>query len=444
MRWLLIAAALLGVLFAGVGPAAAQAAEPCRASADNGCLTGTLDTGEEQLEGVDVLITPVDDKGEPIVGQEPTTATTDESGRWSFSFTEPGRFQVEIVEDSLPDGVEALPSKSKLLKGPGNSVVVNGMIGGLASGQPVILGVRSEDYKAETSDFEYFLQSSVNGIRLGLLLALASIGLSLIYGTTGLSNFAHAELLTMGGFTGYLLVQNVGIPLWPAVALVTVICGAFGWVQDRGLWQPLRRRGLGLTQLMIVTIGLSLALQYVFQLIDTETVRVVVGIPDGVEIGSVGITWQSIISMAISIVLLIGVGVVLLKTRIGQATRAVADNPALAAASGIDVDRVIRLVWTVAAAFAGLAGVLYALVTNGVKWDSGLQILLLLFAAVTLGGLGTAFGALLGSMIIGYVVEVSPVFGMPSDFKYATALVILILLLLVRPQGLLGRPERIG
>ena len=181
-------------------------------------------------------------------------------------------------------------------------------------------------------------QSSVNGIRLGLLLALASIGLSLIYGTTGLSNFAHAELLTMGGFTGYLLVQNVGIPLWPAVAMVTVICGAFGWVQDRGMWQPLRRRGLGLPR-MIVTIGLSLALQYVFQLIDTETVRVVVGIPESVQIGSVGITWQSIISMVISIVLLTCVGFVLLRTRIGQATRAVADNPALAAASGIDVDR---------------------------------------------------------------------------------------------------------
>ncbi len=441
LRWF----ALLFVGLVLAIPTAAHAEEePCRASAEQGCLTGTLDTGEVQLEGIDVLITPVDDKGDPIVGQEPATATTDEDGRWSFAFAEPGRFQVEIVEDSLPEGVEALPSKSKLLKGPGNSVVVNATLGGLASGQAVILGVRSEDYKPDTSDWDYFVQSSVNGIRLGLLLALASIGLSLIYGTTGLSNFAHAELLTMGGFTGYLLVQNVGIPLWPAVALVTVICGAFGWVQDRGMWQPLRRRGLGLTQMMIVTIGLSLALQYVFQLIDTETVRVVTGIPDGVQIGPVGITWQSIIAMVISIVLLIGVGFVLLRTRIGQATRAVADNPALAAASGIDVDRVIRLVWTVAAAFAGLAGVLYALVTNGVKWDSGLQILLLLFAAVTLGGLGTAFGALLGSLIIGYVVEVSPVFGMPSDFKYATALVILILLLLVRPQGLLGRPERIG
>lgn len=443
MWWLLVVAALAGVLTVG-SPAAADEEEACRASAEQGCLTGTLDTGEERLADVEVMITPVDKQGEPLPGVEPTVVTTDENGVWSFAFTEEGRFQVEIVEDSLPEGVEALPSQNRLLKGPGNSVYVNGMLGGLASGQPVILGIRAEGYQSARSDWDYFLQSSVNGVRLGLLLALASVGLSLIYGTTGLSNFAHAELLTLGGFLGYLLVNVNGLPLWPSVALVTVLCGAFGWIQDRGLWQPLRRRGLGLTQLMIVTIGLSLALQYVFQLIDTETVRIVTGIPESVDIGSVGITYQSLIAMAVAVVLLVAVGFVLLRTRIGQATRAVADNPALAAASGIDVDRVIRLVWTVAAGLAGLAGVMYALVTNGVKWDSGMQILLLLFAAVTLGGLGTAFGALVGAMIIGYVVEVSPVFGMPSDFKYATALVILILLLLVRPQGLLGRAERIG
>ncbi len=133
------------------------------------------------------------------------------------------------------------------------------------------------------------------------------------------------------------------------------------------------------------------------------------------------------------------VGFALLRTRIGRATRAVSDNPALASASGIDTDKVIRLVWTVAMGLAGLSGLLYALVVNGIKWDSGLQILLLLFAAVTLGGLGTAFGALIGALIIGLVVELSPVLGMPGDFKYATALLILILLLLVRPQGLLGK-----
>ena len=121
------------------------------------------------------------------------------------------------------------------------------------------------------------------------------------------------------------------------------------------------------------------------------------------------------------------------------------DNPALASASGIDVDNVIRLVWTVAAGLAGLAGVLYSMVIqHGMRWDSGLQILLLLFAAVTLGGLGTAFGALVGSLVIGLVVELAPVFGTPGDLKYASALLILILLLMVRPQGILGRSERVG
>ena len=149
--------------------------------------------------------------------------------------------------------------------------------------------------------------------------------------------------------------------------------------------------------------------------------------------------------MGVSVVVIALVGYVLLRTRIGRATRAVSDNPALAAASGIDVDRVIRLVWTASAGLAGLAGVLYALaVSNGIRWDSGMQILLLLFAAVTLGGLGTAFGALVGSLVIGLVVELAGPLGAPGDLKYAVALGMLILLLLVRPQGLLGRAERVG
>ncbi len=236
-RLLVVAAALLGVVVFG-GAAATAAEEPCRASAEQGCLTGTLDTGEERLDGVEVLITPVNEQGDPLPGVEPTTVTTDENGTWRFAFTEQGRFQVEIVEDTLPDGIAARASDNALLKGPGKSVFVNGRLGGLASGQPVILGVRSTDYVAGSSDLDYFLQSSVNGLRLGLLLALASIGLSLIYGTTGLSNFAHAELLTLGGFLGYLLVSSGGIPLWPAVALVTLICGAFGWAQDAPCGSP--------------------------------------------------------------------------------------------------------------------------------------------------------------------------------------------------------------
>jgi branched-chain amino acid transport system permease protein len=244
---------------------------------------------------------------------------------------------------------------------------------------------------------------------------------------------------------GYGLVNVMGLPLLVGGVLVVVICAATGYVQDRGLWQPLRRRGLGLTQMMIVTIGLSLALQYCYQyLVGAGTVRIVTENPSVRSFGPVTITNQSLVAMAISVVVLAAVGFALLRTRIGRATRAVSDNPALAAASGIDTDKVIRLVWTVAMGLAGLSGLLYALVTNGIKWDTGMQILLLLFAAVTLGGLGTAFGALVGAIIIGLVVELSPVLGMPGDFKYATAMLILILLLLVRPQGLLGKPQRVG
>ena len=115
----------------------------------------------------------------------------------------------------------------------------------------------------------------------------------------------------------------------------------------------------------------------------------------------------------------------------------------LAAASGIDVDFVVRVVWVLAAALAGLAGVLYAYYRPGIKWDMGTQVLLLMFAAVTLGGLGTAFGALIGAIIIGIIVETSSLF-IPADLRFASALAILIVILLVRPQGILGRRERIG
>jgi branched-chain amino acid transport system permease protein len=206
----------------------------------------------------------------------------------------------------------------------------------------------------------------------------------------------------------------------------------------------LRKKRLSLTQLMIVTIGMSLALQYVFQFfIGASTVRIVMANPKPVQIGPVSLSQDSLIAMGIAVVVLVAVGLFLVKTRVGRATRAVSDNPALAAASGINVDGVIRLIWTASAALAGLAGILLGLVLNGINWMTGMQLLLLLFSAVTLGGLGTAFGALFGALIIGMTVELTNIW-LPGDFKYATALLLLILLLLVRPQGLFGRKERVG
>jgi branched-subunit amino acid ABC-type transport system permease component len=136
------------------------------------------------------------------------------------------------------------------------------------------------------------------------------------------------------------------------------------------------------------------------------------------------------------------VAVALVRTRIGKATRAVSDNPALASASGIDVDRVVTTVWIVGTALAAMAGVMFGLIQQ-VDYLLGFRVLLLVFAAVVLGGLGTAWGAMVGSLIVGVFVEVSTLV-IPSELKYAGVLAILIIILMIRPQGILGRPERVG
>lgn len=197
--------------------------------------------------------------------------------------------------------------------------------------------------------------------------------------------------------------------------------------------------------LMIVSIGLSLFLRYLFQFFLGGSTTQLPG-SDSAKIqilGPIRLSTVDMMSMGISIVVIIAVAFWLLRTRVGKATRAISDNPGLAAASGINVDRVIRTVWILSASLAGLAGVLWGYFRPGVKWDMGVHILLLMFAAVTLGGLGTAFGALVGALIVGILVEVSTLW-LPSDLKYVGALVVLILILLVRPQGILGRRERIG
>ena len=165
--------------------------------------------------------------------------------------------------------------------------------------------------------------------------------------------------------------------------------------------------------------------------------------PEPFRFGPISLSYIDLIGIVVSIVVIVGVAFFLTRTRIGKATRAISDNPQLAAASGIDVDKVVRYVWILSGTLAAISGILWAYFRPGVKWDMGMQMLLLIFAAITLGGLGTAFGALVGSLIVGIAVEVSTLW-IPSDLKYASALVVLIVILLVRPQGLLGRRERLG
>ncbi|MDO9590919.1 MAG: branched-chain amino acid ABC transporter permease, partial [Microcella sp.] len=332
---------------------------------------------------------------------------------------------IAVIDENLEQ-----PNVRTITVGQSGSAVANFFIG--------------QGERNTTSLLDQVIERVFNGLNFGLLLALAAIGLSLVFGTTGLSNFAHAELVTFGGLMALLFGTIMGIPIWLAIPIALVLSAGVGYLNDAGLWKPLRRRGVGLIPMMIVSIGLSLAVRYVYQLfVGGDTQQLPSATDTTLSLGFYGLSWIDVGSMALSVVVLLAVAYFLLRTRIGKATRAVSDNPALAAASGIDVDRVIRIVWVMAGALAGLSGILWAYFRPGVSWDMGFQILLLTFAAVTLGGLGTAFGALIGALIVGMFVELSTLI-IPSDMKYVGALLILILVLLVRPQGILGRKERIG
>lgn len=289
-----------------------------------------------------------------------------------------------------------------------------------------------------------FLQTILQGTIYGLLLALASVGLSLIYGTTGLSNFAHGEAVTFGAATAYVAVR-AGASLVVAVIIAVLAGTVAGWFLDLVLWKQLRKRAVPTMQQMIVSIGLALILVNLIQIwIGPDRLRLVTSTSQSHRVGPISVSTPDLISVSICILALGAVAFFLLRTRLGRATRAVSDNPALASATGISVNRVIRIVWMMAGALAALSGPLLALYNDTLDFMLGANILLLMFAAVTLGGLGHPFGAAVGALIIGIVAQLTTVYAPTPDLKYAAVMAILIITLLVRPQGILGRKERVG
>ena len=388
-------------------------------------VQGNVKNEGTALEGVRIVVSG---------GGYTAETVTDADGKWLIGVPEKAGYSVSLDQSTLPSGIAVIEeggAEQSVEIGPSGAVTKNFFIG---EGERIVVSM-----------LDQVIARIIYGLNFGLMLGLAAVGLSLVFGTTGLSNFAHAEMVTFGAVTAFFLGGVLSLPIWLAIPVAVLISGAMGWGLDSGLWRPLRRRGLGLVQLMIVSIGLSLAVRYIFQFFVGGGTNQLPGF-DAPKIKLFGATSLSIIDMAsmvLSLVVIFAFAWWLLNTQTGKATRAISDNPDLAAASGIDVDKVIRIVWIVAAGLAGLSGVLWAYFRPGIKWDMGAQILLLIFAAVTLGGLGTAFGALLGALVVGMLVEVSSLV-IPSDLKYVGALVVLIVILLVRPQGILGRKERIG
>lgn len=395
-----------------------------------GNLKTVNDAGEEVLlEGVELRVTDVD-------GNEVGVGVTDAEGNWSLT-VDAGDYQVELLVDTLPEGVE-------LRENARNPVAVS-LNPGDSRGTLFPMAGSARASEASSGNTIRALQLAVDGIKLGLIIAMCAIGLSLIYGTTGLTNFAHGEMVTFGAMAAYFFHAGaMKLPLLLAAVFAVILGGIGGLVFNEGVWRPLRNRGASLISALVVSIGFSIFLRYVMLYFfgGRDGFYRDYRIQEQIDFGWFTQAPKDIWIMVISAVVLVGVASALQFTRIGKAMRAVADNRDLAESSGIDVEKVIRWVWIAGSALAALGGVLFA-TTEAIGWEMGFRILLLMFAGVTLGGLGTAYGALFGSLIVGVFIQTSTLV-IPSDLKNVGALLMLVVVLLVRPQGLLGRAERIG
>jgi len=372
-------------------------------------------------------------------GEEVGRATTDAEGRFEIGLPGPGEYEAELQTDTLPEGATLANEEGNVLRfsmAPGQSRPLLYRLAGPEGAEG--------DGGGGGTQLRSFLQLAVEGLKLGLIIAVTSIGLSLIFGTTGLVNFAHGEMVSYGAIIAYLFNVTLGIHLVPAAILAILVGALTAAALDRGLWRPLRQRGTSLIAMLVVSIGLSLLWRYamLYQFGGGTRPYGQYSVQRAIPLGPIQIAPKDIISIALSLVVLVAVGLMLLRTRIGKAMRAVADNNDLAASSGINVERVVLFVWAMGGALATFGGILFGLAEQ-VSWQMGFQLLLLMFAGVILGGLGTAFGALLGSLLVGLMVQLSTLVVSP-ELKNVGAFVVLILVLLVRPQGLLGRRERIG
>ena len=408
--------AALGALLTA-SPADAQ--EPER-------VTGRFVESGDPVEGVTVSVATADN--EPI-----GAGVSDADGRWSVELPGPGEYLVSIDVESLPAGVG--------LRDPDRTTVevrVN------TGGRATALFSLGERVQTASSFSQRLAQNLVNGIKFGLIIAMTAIGLSLIFGTTGLINFAHGDLVTFGALSAFFFNTVVGLHLLIAgpiaIALTALLSGAL----DRGLWRPLRRRGTGLIAMLVISIGLAFVIRHLLLLYFGGTRRPFqqYALQQSMTFGPIRLGPAELWVMGLSVLVLVLVALLLTRTRIGKSMRAVADNRDLAESSGIDVQRTIQSVWLLGGALTATGGIFLGVIEN-IDYLMGFRLLLLMFAGVILGGLGSAFGAMVGSLVVGIISEVSTVF-VSSELKYVWALAVLIIVLLVRPQGILGSKERIG
>jgi branched-subunit amino acid ABC-type transport system permease component len=274
------------------------------------------------------------------------------------------------------------------------------------------------------------------GVVTASVLALASVGLTVQFGVTNYVNFAYGAFLTVAAYLTWQLSSGWGLSFLVAGAIAALGMGAVAVATERFVLRQFTSGGSALFYLLIVTFGLSLILDNVIQAIwgtDFHIFPIPSATP--LNLGPFLLTNYQVVIIGVAIVAMFGIHLLLTRTTIGKAMRAMSDDSALASVSGIDTQRITMITWFLSGFLAGLAGVALAVTEASFQPSTGDDFLFIIFAAVILGGIGQPYGAMLGALIIGIATEVSAAI-IPAQYKGVVAFAILVIMLLARPQGL--------
>lgn len=280
-------------------------------------------------------------------------------------------------------------------------------------------------------------QAAVAGLVTGAYFALGAIGLSIVYGTLRLPNFAHGDFLTFGVYMAFW-ASSAGMSFPVSAVAGIVLTAMLAVVFEFVLWRPMRARQASLFQLILITIGLSFLIRNGIQFIwGGQPQTLAVDVTTSVNFLGLYVGRTELIATTVGFAVIVLVALMLRFTSLGKQMRAVADNRDLAEATGIDTDGIVVITWIFAGALAALAGILYGASIGQLTPTIGSLLLLPLFGTAVLGGIGNAYGALFGGVVLGLAQEWAVLYVDPR-WKIAVGFVVLIVTLIIRPQGIFG------
>lgn len=279
------------------------------------------------------------------------------------------------------------------------------------------------------------------GLVTASILAIAALGFTLQFGITNVLNLSYGALMTLAGFIAYWLNHD-GLNFWLSLLLAAASISALSWVLDKGLFEPFIRRGARGFELLILSIAVGLVVANVLLAgVGPGGFSYTVSAGGTYYFASAVLNGDQLVVIGIAVVTMVSVHAMLAYTQLGRAIRATATNPHLARSCGIPIQRVTSIVWLLSGALCGVSGVALFLSISSFSVQSGSEVLIPIIAAAVLGGIGQPYGAMLGALVIGLASEISAGVISP-DYKDAAAFVILVLVLLTRPQGIISDVAR--